>query len=196
MPVEKLFQTIKDLEILSRLGWEVERVSRDKDALKIAIKTFTGKFWFRIDINPKKDKPFRLFFSHMSKYIEAQTEKEIAAWLFSDFCTFYALLLLQRVLEPILGRKPFGVPPSPYNKGNDFHLVADEIAIVTTHIFKRPDYSESGIVTVQVPLSLSPDGFYAAIAFNKGSEMVIGLNDTYPAVVRSLERIIALTYFI
>jgi hypothetical protein len=64
-----------------------------------------------------------------------------------------------------------------------------EIAIVTTHIFRKP---ESGIVTVQVPLSLSPEGFYTAVTFNKG-EMVLGLNDTYPAVVRSLEQVIALS---
>jgi hypothetical protein len=103
------------------------------------------------------------------------------------------LLLLQRVLEPILGRKPFSVPINPYGKGNEIYLVADEIAIVTTHIIKRPDYSESGIVTVQVPQSLNPDGFYAALAYNKGSEMLIGLNDTYPVVVHSLEQVIALS---
>jgi hypothetical protein len=46
---------------------------------------------------------------------------------------------------------------------------------------------------VQVPQSLNPDGFYAALAYNKGGEMLIGLNDTYPAVVQSLERVIALS---
>jgi hypothetical protein len=193
MLAEQLFQTIQNLEILHNLGWEVERVSRDKDALKISLKTGTGKWWFRVDIDPKKDKPFCYFFSHTSTPIETETEEEVAAWLLSDFCTFYALLLLQRVLEPILGRKPFGVPINPYGKGNEIYLVADEIAIVTTHIIKRPDYSESGIVTVQVPLSLNPDGFYAALAYNKGSEMLIGLNDTYPVVVHSLERVIALS---
>jgi hypothetical protein len=193
MLVEELFQTIKDLEILSRLGWEVERVSRDKDALKIAFKTFTGKFWFRIDINPTKDKPFKLFFTHTSKYVETQTKKEVAAWLLSDFCTFYVLLLSQRVLEKILGRKPFCVPLNPYTKNNEFYLVADSDAIVTTYIIKRPDYNEGGVVTVQVPLSLKPEGFYAAITFNKGSETILRLNDTYLAVVRSLECAIALS---
>jgi hypothetical protein len=101
MLTEQLFQTIQNLEILRRLGWEVERSSPDKDALKILLKTATGKWWFRIDIDPQKDKPFRYFFSHISQPIESKTEREAAAWLLSDFCTFYALLLLQRVLEPI-----------------------------------------------------------------------------------------------
>ena len=193
MLAEQLFQTIQNLEILHNLGWVVERNSYDKDALKISLKTRTGKWWFRIDIRPQEDKPFRYFFSHISKPIEIETEKEVAAWLLSDFCTFYALLLLQRVLEPILGRKPFVVPINPYAEGNEIYLVADKIAIVTTHIIKRPYYNESGIITVQVPQSLHPNGFYAALAYNKGSEMVIGLNDTYPAVVHSLERILALS---
>jgi hypothetical protein len=193
MLAEQLFQTIQNLEILHKLGWEVERSSRDKDALKISLKTRTGKWWFRIDIDPQKDKPFCYFFSHISKPIETETEKEVAAWLLSDFCTFYALLLLQQVLEPILGHKPFVVPINPYTKDNEIYLVADKIAIVTTHIIKRPHYRENGIVTVQVPQSLHPDGFYAALAYNKEGEMVIELNDNYPAVVHSLERILALS---
>jgi hypothetical protein len=193
MLAEQLFQTIQNLEILRQLSWEIERVSVSKDALKISLKTRTGKWWFRIDIDPQKDKPFRYFFSHTSTPIEIETEREAAAWLLSDFCTFYALLLLQQVLEPILGRKPFSVPINPYAKDNEIYLVADKITIVTTHIIKRPYYDENGIVTVQVPQSLNPDGFYAALAYNKGSEMLIGLNDTYPAVVHSLERVIALS---
>ena len=193
MLAEQLFQTIQNLEILHNLGWKVERNSSDEDTLKISLKTGTGKWWFRIDINPQKDKPFRYFFSHISKPIETETAKEVAAWLLSDFCTFYVLLLLEQVLEPILGRKSFGVPINPYTKDNEIYLVANKIAIVTTHIIKQPYYNENGIVTVQVPQSLHPNGFYAALAYNKGSEMVIGLNDTYPAVVHSLERILALS---
>jgi len=193
MLAEQLFQTIQNLEILHKLGWVVELNSRDKGALKVLLKTRTGKWWFRIDINPQKDKPFRYFFSHTSKWIETETEKEVAAWLLSDFCTFYILLLLQRVLEPILSRRPLGVPINPYAEGNEFYLTANEIAIVTTHIIKRPDYNENGIVRVQVPQSLNPKGFYAALTYNKGGERVIELNDTYPTVVHTLERILALS---
>jgi len=171
MLAEQLFQTIKDLEILHNLGWRAELVSIERNALKFSLKTAVGKIWFRIDIYPQKDKPFRYFFSHMSQPVEVQTKEEVAAWLLSDFATFYVLLLLQQVLEPILGHKPFNVPPNPYSKGNDFRLVVDEIAIVTTHIFKRPDYNENGIVTVQVPQNLNPDGFYAALAYNKEGEV-------------------------
>jgi len=193
MLAEQLFQTIQNLEILRELGWEVKRTSRDEDALKISFKTRTGKRWFRIDISPQKDKPFRYFFSHISKPIETETAEEVAAWLLSDFCTFYALLLLQQVLEPILGRKPFVVPVNPYAEGTEFYLVADKIVIVTTHIFKRPHYNENGIVTVQVPQSLHPNGFYAALAYNKKGETVIELNETYPTVIHTLERILALS---
>lgn len=122
--------------------------------------------------------------------VEIGTAKEAAAWLLSDVCSFYLLLALREALTPILGYVPFRVPPTYYGKGVEFFLVVSEIAIVTTHIFRKP---EGGIVTVQVPLSLSPEGFYTAVTFNKGSEMVLGLNDTYPAVVRSLEQVIALS---
>lgn len=192
MLAEQLFQTIKDLEILHNLGWRAELVSIERNALKFSLKTAIDKWWFRIDIDSQKDNPFRYFFSHTSQPVEVQTKEEVAAWLLADFTTFYVLLLLQQVLEPILGRKPFSVPINPYTKDNEIYLVSDKIAIVTTHIIKRPYYNENGIVTVQVPKSLHLNGFYAALAYKKGSEMVIGLNDTYPAVAHSLERILAL----
>jgi hypothetical protein len=193
MLAERLFQFLKDLEVLHQLEWEVERVSSDSDALRVAFNTFFGKFWFRVDIDPQKDKPFRYFFSHTSQPIEAQTKEEVAAWLLADFTTFYALLLLQQVLKPMLGRKPFVVPINTYIKDNQFYLVANEIAIVTTYIIKRPQYNENGIVTVQVPQSLLPEGFYAALAYNKEGEMLIRLNNTYPTVVHALERMLALS---
>lgn len=191
---QQLFQTLQNLEILRQLDWEVGLVSSTKDYLQFWLKTRTGKWWFRIDTYPQKDKPFRYFFSQTSKWMEIETEIEALAWLLSDFCTFYVLLLLERVLERLLGYTPFAVPPNTYyNKDNKFYLTADKIAIVTTHIIKRPDYKENGIVTVQVPQSLNPKGFYAALAYNKEGEMVIGLNDTYPTVVHSLEQILALS---
>jgi hypothetical protein len=193
MLAEHLFQTIKDSEILHNLGWEAELVSAGKDALKFSIKTATGKWWFRIDIDPQKDKPFRYFFSHMSQPIEAQTKEEVAAFLLADFATFYATLLLQQILELMLGRKPFVVPINTYIKDNQFYLVANETAIVTTYIIKRPQYNETGIVTVQLPKGLKPEGFYAALAYNKEGEMLIGLNDNYPTVVHTLERVLALS---
>jgi hypothetical protein len=193
MLAEHLFQTIKDSEILHNLGWEARLVSAERNALKFSIKTMRGKWWFRIDINPQKDKPFRYFFSHISQPIEAQTNEEVAAWLLTDFTTFYALLLLQQVLELMLGRKPFVVPINTYIKENQFYLVANEIAIVTTYIIKRPKYNETGIVTVQLPKRLNPDGFYAALAYNKEGEMLIELKDNYPIVVRILERMLALS---
>jgi len=191
---QQLFQTLKDLEILRQLGWEVKLISSTEDYLEFWLKTRTGRWWFRIDTYPQKDKPFRYYFSQTSKWMEIETERKALAWLLSDFCTYYVLLLLVRVLEHLLGYIPFAVPPDTYyDKDNEFYLTADKIAIVTTHIIRRPDYSENGIVTVQVPQSLHPNGFYAALAYNKGGEMVIGLNDTYPAVVHSLERILALS---
>ena len=194
MLAEQLFQTLQNLEILRQLVWEVELISSTENYLEFWLKTGAERWWFRIDTYPQKDKPFRYYFSQTSKWMEIETEREALAWFLSDFCTFYVLLLLVRVLERLLGYTPFAVPPNTYyDKDNEFYLTANEIAIVTTHIIKRPDYNENGIVTVQVPQSLRPNGFYAALAYNKGSEMVIGLNDTYPAVVHSLERILALS---
>jgi len=193
MLAEHLIQTIKGLEILHNLGWEANLVSIKRDALTFSLKTTMGKWWFRIDIESQKDKPFRYFFSHTSKPIEAQTEEEIAAWFLADFATFYALLLLQRVLEPLLRRKPFAVPINLYTRDSQFYLVVNEIAIVTTYIIKKPQYNEIGVVTVQLPKNLNPDGFYAALVYNKNDEMIIALDDTYPAVVHDLERILALS---
>ena len=193
MLAELLFQTIKDSEILHYLGWEARLVSAERNALTLSIETMRGKWWFRIDIDPQKDKPFRYFFSHISQPIEAQTKEEVAAWLLADFTTFYALLLLQRVLELMLGRKPFVVPINTYIKDNQFYLVANEIAIVTNYIIKRPQYNETGIITVQLPKRLNPDGLYAALAYNKEGEKLIELKDNYPTVVHTLERMLALS---
>jgi hypothetical protein len=191
---QQLFQTLQGLEILRQLDWEVELFSSTEDYLEFWLKTRTEKWWCRIDTYPQKDKPFRYYFSQTSKWIETETEREIMAWFLSDFCTSYVLLLLERVLERMLGYTPFAVPPNTYyDKDNKFYLTADKIAIITTHIIRRPDYNESGMVTVQVPQSLRPEGFYAALAYNKEGGMLIGLNDTYPTVVHTLERMLALS---
>jgi hypothetical protein len=191
MLAERLFQFLKDLEILRQLEWEVERASSDSDALRVAFNTFLGKFWFRVDIEPEKDKMFCYFFSSMSEPIKVRTEREVAAWLLSDLCTFYLLLVLQKFLKNVLGHMPFGLSANPINKDNKLYVVADEIAIVTSRILRRPN-DESGVVVVQVPFSLDPQGFYAAVTIKQGSETVLELRDTYTAIVRSLECAIAL----
>jgi hypothetical protein len=190
MLAERLFQSLKDLEILRQLEWEVECVSSDNDALRIAFNTCLGKFWFRVDIEPEKEM-FCYFFSSMPEPIKVRTEREVAAWLLSDFCTLYLLLVLQKFLKDVLGRMPFGLSANPVNKDNKLHVVADKIAIVTSRILRRPN-DESGIVVVQVPFSLDPQGFYAAVTIKQGSETILELKDTYPAIVRSLECAIAL----
>ena len=191
MLAERLFQFLKDLEILRQLEWEVEIVSCDRDALRVAFNTFFGKFWFRIDIEPEKE-VFCYFFSSMTEPIKVRTEREVVAWLLSDFCTFYLLLALQKFLWKVIGRIPFGLSGNPINKDEKLHVVADEIAIVTSRILKRPN-DESGIVVVQVPFSLDPQGFYAAVTIKEGSETVLELDDTYPAIVRGLECAVALS---
>jgi hypothetical protein len=194
MLAEQLFQTLQNLEILRRLDWEVGKTHYYRNTLELWLKTRISKQWFRINIDPQKDKPFRYFHSQMSKLIEAETEKEIAVWLLSDFCTFYVLLLLRWVLEPLLGHTPFNVLPNKtYDKGSEFYLVADKIAVVTTHIIRQPDYNENGVIVVQVPQNLNPDWFYAALAYHKEGEMLIGLNDNYPTIVHILERMLALS---
>jgi hypothetical protein len=190
MLAERLLQFLEDLEILRQLEWEVECVSSDSDALRVAFNTFLGKFWFRVDIEPEKEM-FCYFFSSMLEPIKVQTEREVTAWLLSDFCTFYLLLVLQKFLKNVLGRMPFGLSGHPVNKDNKLYVVVDKIAIVTSHILRRPN-DESGIVIVQVPFSLDPQGFYAAVTIKQLSETVLELKDTYPAIVRGLECAIAL----
>jgi hypothetical protein len=194
--MQRLFiQTLCDLEILRRLRWEVDWQILEHGKVSLFFKTFMGSFYFRLDIEAEKDKPYIYRPNYpYPEIIKAQTAQEATAWLLSDVCSFYLLLVLQRALDLILGSNSdlFAVPPY-YPKGVDFHLIVDKTAIVAAHIFKKSNYSVSGSIITQVPLSLHPDGFYAAVSFNHGDEMVLDLNDTYPSVVRNLEQVIALS---
>jgi hypothetical protein len=193
----QLAQTVCGLEILRRLEWEVECHPAGVVGLDFVFKTFLGKHWFRVNIDAEKDKPF--IYSPIYPYpilkklkvVESETVEEAAAWLLSDVCSFYLLLALRDFLTPVYGYAPFSVPPNCYGKGVEFYLVVDELAIVTTHIFRQPGLG-LGTTIVQAPKSLNPEGFHASVTFNKGSETVLELNDTYPVVVRTLERALAL----
>jgi hypothetical protein len=185
---EQLVQTVCGLEILRRLDWKVEYQPAEGVGLEFVFKTFLCYFWLKVNIDAEKDKPFTLSLHYPYPSLETGAVKEAAAWLLSDICSLYLLVALREALMPIYGYPPLPIP-SPYDSNMGFQLVANELAIMAAYTFRKP---ETGIVVVQVPKSLNPDGFYAAVTFNKGNETVLELNDTYPAIVRSLECAIAL----
>jgi hypothetical protein len=196
---EKVLSTMVKLidgaGVLKELGWKWELSLIGDEILPIPLRfTLQSPLTYlsaTVYFQPDLEKPF--FYSPLVALLSAylkrdgwfhKTAAEAIAFLLADALHDHLCRLVERALWEFY---QLSIRPT-----NHIAVIADDTAIVVNET--AASLRGRAAITTQVPFSLHPDGFFAAVSayLGKDPEPALIISDKYPIVVKSLERALAI----
>ncbi len=196
---EKVLSTmvylIEKAGVLDQLGWKWELSLTSEEIWPIPLRfTLQSPMTYlcaTIYFHPDSEKPF--FYSPLVALLGAhlrrdgwfhKTAAEAIAFLLADALHDHLCRLVEKALWEFY---QLSIRPRSH-----IAVIVDDTAIVVNETAASPRGRTT--ITMQVPFSLHPDGFFAAVSahLEKDPEPALTISDKYPLVVKLLERALAI----
>jgi hypothetical protein len=196
---EKILSTMVNLiegaGVLEQLGWkwELSLIAEEISPipLRFTLQSPMTYLCATVYFHPELEKPF--FYSPLVALLGGRlrregwfhkTAEEAIAFLLADALHDHLCRLVERALWEFYR---LNIRPTSH-----IVVIADDTAIVVNET--AASLRGRATITMQVPFSLRPDGFFAAVSAHLGKdpEPALTISDKYPLVVKSLERALAI----
>jgi hypothetical protein len=196
---EKVLSTmvnlIKGAGVLDQLGWKWELSLISEEILPIPLRfTLQSPMTYlcvTVYFHPDLERPF--FYSPLVALLGGRlredgwfhrTAAEVIAFVLADALHDHLCRLVEKALWEFY---QLSIRPRSH-----ITVIVDATAIVVNETAASP--RGRATITMQVPFSLHPDGFFAAVSTHLGKdpEPALTISDKYPLVVKLLERALAI----